>query len=127
MEHSNLTVCDEAKRISDAVTLHVLAGETGRWASFRMSDGREVIPHTSYATRIEAVAYAKWDRDTTLYIEIQPMEPRHAEACLNYARLLHRMGWRLPDPSFDYDGTMPLLPEDRLANARHLISGGKES
>jgi hypothetical protein len=119
---------DAAKRIADSMTLHAIAGNGGRWASFRLSDGREVIPHTAYATRIEAVKFARWDRDSTVYLEIVPggMQPREAGAFLKWARFLHAQGWRLPDPDFDFDGGMPDLKSDRLAMARHLISGGRQ-
>lgn len=125
--HSNLTAGDDAKRIADAMTLHSIAGNAGRWASFRMSDGREVHAHTAYATRREAVRFANWDRDTTVYLEIAPdgMQPKEAQAFLNFARFLHSQGWRLPDPDFDFDGGMPAFPWDQRAMARHLISGGK--
>lgn len=118
---------DASKRIADAMTLHWIAGNGGRWASFRLSDGREVIPHTAYATRIEAVRFAKWDRDHVLYLEIVAggMQPKEAGAYLQWGRFLESRGWRLPDPGFDFDGGMPDMRADRLAMARHLISGGK--
>jgi hypothetical protein len=124
--HSNLTASDEARRIADAMTLHSIGGNAGQWASFRMSDGREVHPCTAYASRIEAVRSANWDRDTTVYLEIVPggMEPKEAGAFLQWARFLHSQGWRLPDPDFDFDGGMPDTRADRLAMANHLISGG---
>jgi len=117
---------DEAKRISDEMTMHSLAGSAGRWASFDLQTGL-ARSHTAFATRTEAVMAARWDRDNTIYLEITPdgMQPREADAFLRYARFLHSQGWRLPDPSFNYDGGMPTLKSDRLANARHLISGGK--
>lgn len=118
---------DDAKRISDEMTLHALAGKAGCWAAFRMDDGRP-RDHVAYESRIKAVQYAgKWDRDTTVYLEIAPdgMQPEEAEAFLAWARFLHSQGWRLPDPGFDYDGGMPHLKSDRQAMARHLISGGK--
>lgn len=123
--HSNLTASDDARRIADAMTLHSIAGNAGRWASFRMSDGREVNTHAAYATRVEAVAFARWDRDTTVYLEISPdgMQPKEAQAFLDYARFLHSQGWRLPDPGFDFDGGMPAHSWDRAAMARQLIGG----
>jgi hypothetical protein len=116
---------DEAKRIADAMTLHSIAGQAGRWASFRMSDGGEVQRHAAYASRIEAVRAARWDRDTTVYLEISPdgMEPKEAQAFLSYARFLHAQGWRLPDPEFDYDGGMPAFAWDKRAMARQLVGG----
>lgn len=122
------TVSDEAKRIADAMTLHTLAGSAGKWASFRMSDGHEVQKATAYDTRIQAVMAARWDRDTTVYLQITPdgMQPKEAEAFLKYARFLHSQGWRLPSPDFDYDASMPMLKSDRYKYARHLVTGGKE-
>jgi len=119
---------DAAKRMADAMTLHALAGSGGQWASFYISTGREVIANTAYATRIEAVKFAKWDRDRVVYLEIVPggMEAREAGAFLQWARFLHSQGWRLPDPEFDFDGGMPDTRADRLAMARHLISGGRQ-
>lgn len=117
---------DAARRMADAMTLHAIGGNSGRWASFYLGTGHEVIKHTAYATRIEAVKFAKWDRDRIVYLEITPdgMQPREAGAFLKWARFLHSQGWRLPDPEFDFDGGMPDLKSDRLAMARHLISGG---
>jgi hypothetical protein len=117
-----------AKRMADAMTLHAIAGNAGRWASFYIGTGHEVIRHTAYASRIEAVRFAKWDRDRVAYLEIVPggMQPKEAGAYLQWARFLHSQGWRLPDPGFDFDGGMPHLKSDRLAMARHLISGGSK-
>lgn len=125
MQHSNLTATDEARRIADAMTLHSIAGQAGQWASFRMSDGREVHRGAAYPSRIAAVIAARWDRDTTVYLEISPdgMEPKEAQAFLSYARYLHSRGWRLPSPDFDYDGGMPQFPWDQAAMAAQLVGG----
>ena len=123
--HSNLAASAEARRIADAMTLHSIAGNAGRWASFRMATGDEVHRHAAYGSRIEAVRFAGWDRDTTVYLEISPdgMEPKEAQAFLCYARFLHAQGWRLPDPGFDFDGGMPQFAWDKAAMARQLIGG----
>ena len=119
---------DAAKSIASAMTLHALAGMRGHWAAFKLSDGSSPDHNTAYPTRIECVRHQKWDRDNIVYLEIQPggMEPREAGAYLQWARFLHDQGWRLPNPDFDYDGGMPYLKSDRLAMARHLISGGSK-
>lgn len=118
---------DAAKRISDAMILHYLAGRTGEWVAFRLADGTTPDRHTTYATRVECVRFQKWDRDNFVYLQVEPpgMSPKEAGAYLQWARFLHSQGWRLPDPGFDFDGGMPDLKSDRLAMARHLISGGK--
>lgn len=117
---------DDARRIADEMTLHAIAGSKGCWAVFRLSDGRPV-DHVAYPTRKRAVRHMRWDRDNFLYLEIQPdgMHPKAAQAFLNYARFLHDQGWRLPDPDFDYDASMPTFGWDQQRNMKHLISGGK--
>lgn len=117
---------DDAKRMSDEMTMHSLAGMKGHWAAFRLSDGTP-RDHAAYVTRKEAVMAQRWDRDETVYLEITPdgMTPKEAEAFLEWARFLHGQGWRLPDPEFDYDGGMPAFSWDKRAMARHLVTGGK--
>lgn len=122
---AGLVATDAAKRISDAMTLHTLAGSAGKWASFRMSDGRELQPGTAYDSHYDAMRHARWDRDTTVYLEITPdgVPPAEAEGLLRYARTLHDMGFRIPSPDFSYDPTMPLLRADRVKTARQLGRG----
>ncbi len=117
---------DDARRIADEMTLHTIAGSAGMWAAFRMSDGQP-IDHVAYERREDAVRAAKHDRDTTVYLEIQPdgMTPREAQAFLSYARMLHDAGFRLPSPDFDFDASMPAFGWDQRAKIRHLASGGK--
>lgn len=117
---------DAAKRMSDEMTMHTLAGKAGHWAAFRLSDGRP-RDHTAYVTRVEAVMAQRWDRDETVYIEITPdgMTPKACEAFLSFARFVHDQGWRLDDPEFNYDGGMPAFSWDKRAMARHLVTGGK--
>lgn len=124
---AGLVVSDEAKRISEAMTLHTLAGSAGKWASFRMSDGAEVQAHTVYDSHRDALRHARHDRDTTIYLEVTPdgVPPHEAEGALRFARNLHAAGFRIPSPDFSYDPTMPLLRADRVRTIRHLASGGK--
>lgn len=107
--------------------MHTVAGSVEKWAAFALADGRP-IGHVAYDTRVEAVKACKWDRDNYLYLRVTPdgMQPKEAEAVLKYARFLHDQGWRLPDPEFDYDASMPTYSWDRIRMARHLISGGKK-
>jgi hypothetical protein len=118
---------DAARRIADEMTLHALAGKAGHWCAFRLADGTPMHRGTCYETRREAVRFCKWDRDRVIYLEVQPvaMDPREAQACLNFARQLHDAGFRIPDPDFEYSPTMPLLPADRVKTIRHLASGGR--
>lgn len=117
---------DDAKRIAHEMSIHAVAKSQG-WAVFSLSDGSSP-DHFPYPRRTDAVKAMKWDRDNYLYLEIQPdgMHPKEAEAVLGYARFLHSKGWRLPDPDFDYDPTMPMHSWDQKKTAKHLISGGKQ-
>jgi hypothetical protein len=54
------------------------------------------------------------------------MEPREAQAFLDYARMLHDADFRLPDPDFDFDSSMPTFSWDKRAQISHLASGGKK-
>lgn len=124
---ADLIVSDAAKRIADAMTTHTIAGSAGKWASFRMSDGAEVQALTAYDSHQDAMRHARWDRDTTIYLEITPdgVPAHEAEGLLRYFRQLHDAGFRVPSPEFSFDPTMPLLAKDRIATIRHLASGGK--
>ena len=117
---------DDARRIADEMNLHAVARSRG-WAVFRLSDGSPVN-HVAYERREEAVRDMKWDRDNFLYLEIQPdgmPDPAEGQAVLDYARMLHDAGFRLPSPDFDFDPTMPMQAWDRAATIRHLTTGGK--
>jgi hypothetical protein len=113
---------DDARRIADEMTLHTIAGNTGRWCAFRLADGKPVARHACFDTRIDAVKACKWDRDNYVYLEVQPdgMTPRAAFEFLDYARQLHNAGFRLPDPEFDYAASMPTLMSDRVKQINHL-------
>lgn len=122
MPDTRAAVSDEARRIAEAMTLHTLAGAAGRWAAFRMDDGRERHRMRPFPSREDAVRACSWDRDETVYLEIQPdgMPPEAAQACLDFQRALHDAGFRLPSPDFHFDLSRPMFPWDRRAMIRHL-------
>lgn len=121
-------VSDAAKRIADAMVMHTLAGSKGSWAAFRMDDGRERHPGTAYGCREDAVQACGWDRDTTVYLEVQAdgMTGTAAQACLDFQRQLHDAGFRIPDPSFSFDLSRPMFAWDRAKTIAHLASGGRK-
>lgn len=123
MEMTMPQYSDDAKRISDEMNMHAIAGSAGKWAVFRLSDGSPA-DHTAYDTRRDAVASQKWDRDFRIYLHIAPdgMRAHEAEAFLRYARALHDNGFRLPDPDdlIQPDISMPILPRDRARQIRLL-------
>jgi hypothetical protein len=118
-------ISDEAKRVASEMTMHAVNGNAGCWASFKLSDGTS--DHEAYPDRILAVKVNKWDRDNYMYLEITPdgMQPKQAQALLEYYREFHDAGWRLPSPDFDYDPTMPMFDWDKKKTIAHLTSGGR--
>jgi hypothetical protein len=119
------TYSDDAKRVADEMTLHAVAGSHG-FAVFRLSDGRP-MDHTAYDSWSAAVKGAKWDRDNYMYLEIQPdgMTLREGQAVLDYARIVSKMGFRIPSPDWaDHQAmSMPYQKRDRMKMARQLASG----
>lgn len=113
---------DDARRMADAVTLAAVAGSYGYWLAFHLSDGRPA-DRVPYETRYDAVRAMRWDRDLFVYVLVPPdgMQPKEADACLNYARALHDAGFRLPDPEFiDVTPTMPALKRDQRLQIKYL-------
>ncbi len=89
---------DDARRMADAMNLHAVAKAKG-WAVFALLDGKS--DNTAYETLDDAHRSTKWRRDDYLYLEIPAggvNNPAEMQACLDYARALHKAGYRLPDP-----------------------------
>lgn len=89
---------DDARRMADVMNLHATLKSRGI-AVFALADGRsDNIP---YETLDDAYLAKRWDRDNFLYLEIPAggvNDPAEMQACLSYARALHKAGYRLPDP-----------------------------
>lgn len=87
-----------AARMTDQMNLHAVCKSRG-WAVFALADGTsDGMP---YQTRDDAVRAKRWDRDRYLYLEIPAggvNDPAEMQGCLDYARVLHDAGARLPDP-----------------------------
>lgn len=89
---------DDARRMADVMNLHAVAKSKG-WAVFALADGRS--DNTPYETLDDAYLAKRWDRDRFLYLQIPAggvNDPAEMQACLDYARMLQKMGARLPDP-----------------------------
>jgi hypothetical protein len=117
---------DDVRRVKDAMDLHAVAGSYG-FAVIALADGKP-LDNTAYPSWKDAVKAAKWDRDNYMYLEIQPdgMSYEEAEAVLNYARTIHKLGYRIPSPDWDAGplaSSMPMHPRDRRRMARQLASG----
>ena len=91
---------DAARRLSDAVSLHMTVSKTdavGRWVASRLSDGwtdgslydtkRDAMRHTTVP---ELYCFVK--------IPFEGMNYQEAEIFLNYNRQLYDNGYRMPDP-----------------------------
>lgn len=89
---------DDAARMADTMNLHAIVKARG-WAVFALADGRSDA--TPYETYGDALLAKRWDRDRYIYLQI-PMggvnDPAEMQGCLDYARILHDMGARMPDP-----------------------------
>jgi hypothetical protein len=112
------------------MNLHAVARSRG-WAVFGLADGStDNVPYETYG---DALRSTSWDRDWHVYLQIQPdgMPAPLAQRYLDYARLLHEHGARMPDPrdlgapdrDFPYHAP-PLMRSDwprqiRLAKGQH--------
>ena len=116
---------DDVLCVKDEMDMHAVAGAHG-WAVFALADGTP-LDHVPYESWNHAVKAAKWNRDNYMYLEIQPdgMTYKGAHAVLTYARVISKMGYRIPSPEWqDYQATsMPLQRHDRIRAARQLATG----
>ena len=90
---------DAARRMADTMNLHAVVKSKG-WAVFALADGRSP-DMTPYENIGDAYRAMKWDRDNYLYLQIPAggvNDPAEMQGCLDYARALHKAGYRLPDP-----------------------------
>jgi hypothetical protein len=118
---------DDARRMADVMNLHAIAKSKG-WAVFALADGRsDNVPYEGYGDALRA---KKWDRDNYLYLQIPAggvNDPAEMQACLDYARTLHKLGARMPDPrdfnagdrDFPYHAP-PLMRGDWARQIRNL-------
>jgi hypothetical protein len=106
---------DAAKRCSDIINLHAVAGSWGKWAAIRLYDGGS--DHVVYDTRPDAIRH-QLDEFLCCYILIPPdgMQPKEAEEFLAWNRALYDNGFRMPDPEV----IPPMRQEDVKAALRKL-------
>jgi len=114
------TWSDAAKRCSDIVNMHALAGGFGKFVAIRLSDGGS--DNVLYDTWNDAVSHQLWESQCT-YFKVPPvgMEPREADALLRYARFAYDRGYR---PS-SFGEHVPVMPVDmeslnRQTNTRKI-------
>lgn len=132
---------DEAKRIHDHVSLHLVAdadSAMGRWMWFKLADGTS--DGKLYDVRRECVLFARRaTSDAHMVIQIQPggLSLDHAERVLSGHRQMYQAGYRLPHPD-DSAAEIALpqrmdewtpsgltLPTPRFTRERIIWEGGK--
>jgi hypothetical protein len=74
---------DAGRRVSEAVTLHLIAepyDAPGRWCAFRMDNGEELDKKATYDSKEEAMYYAMPREREYCYLQITPdgISPRDA-------------------------------------------------
>jgi hypothetical protein len=121
---------DEAKRASDAYTLHRLAdpyGSIGSWIAIRLSDGR--TDNTLYPSKSVAAGHQHHNEQWYAFAQIRPcnMTVCDAETFLRIHRKMYDAGLRMVDPD---NARMPepirrLTREDQASQMRTITSGGR--
>jgi hypothetical protein len=87
--------CDAAKRMSDAITLHAVAGQAGRFVLIRLLDGSEVDRLGLYASREEAEQYKTHPAQVAILIPPGGHAAAACEEVLHYHRDIYdRLGKR---------------------------------
>ena len=121
---------DAAARMADTMSLHAIVRARG-WAVFALADGRS--DNVPYETLDDAYRAKKHDRDRFAYLEISAShcDPVIMQGFLDYARMLHDAGGRMPDPR-DFNATdrhfpyhaPPLMRVDWNRQIRDLLRRG---
>lgn len=92
---------DAARRLSDAVTLHLTASganAAGQWIAARLSDGG--TDGVLYPDKATAVRHQLHETQCAyVQIPITGMPYQEAEIYLAFNRKLYENGYRMPDPS----------------------------
>ncbi len=88
---------DAARRMSDLVNLHTVAGRTRGYVAIRLSDGGS--DGTVYDTRADAIRHQLHEQQC-LYLKLGPagMTPAVAARLLAMHREIYDAGFRLADP-----------------------------
>lgn len=105
--------------MADAITLHSIAGQAGRFALIKLIDGSEV-QHTTFAYRHEAERYKTHPAQIVLLIHPGGMRPSEAEEVLHYHREVYdQLGGR----PLELPLVMPLTRADQARQIRVLKRG----
>lgn len=107
---------DAGRRASEAVTLHILTGNTGRWIAVRLIDGAS--DGIAYDTRADAIRH-QFHEQLYCYLVVTPdgITPEDALRFIRLNRALYDAGYRLADP--DMPGE-PIYPNTIEAAERYI-------
>lgn len=108
--HTRNRYSDAARRCSDAIRLHIVAGNAGKWAAIRLSDGGS--DEVAYDTRADAVRHQLHEQQCAyVAIPVDDMSPAAAERYLAMHRELYDAGFRLTDPDGTGGNMAPVIPQ----------------
>lgn len=115
---------DAANRMSDAIRIHILAGKSGRWVAFRLSDGSS--DGVAYERRSDAVRHQLHETQCA-YIKVphDDCPPAHAERLLALHRTVYDSGLRFTDPDDPREIIMPYTREDIARLNIRRVTGGR--
>lgn len=107
--------CDAAKRMSDQITLHALAGMTGKFANIRLLDGSLVDQLGIYPDRPSAEAHKTHPAQITIAIQPGGIRPSQCEEILHFHREVYDQAGHRP---FEIGYLQPLTRRDQRRQLR---------
>lgn len=111
----SLQYSDAARRMSDAVNLHITAsgdGAFGKWVSCKLTDGSS--DGNLYDRKEDAIHHAILGSEYYAYVHVTPggMSPAQAERYLKFTRQLYDMGARVKASDGDRTILAPMAIEN---------------
>ena len=112
--------CDAAKRMSDVITLHAVAGQAGRFVLIKLLDGSEVGHLNLYGSREEAEQHKTHPAQIAVLVPPGGHGATHCEEVLHYHRDLYDKAGKRP---LEIGYLQPLTRRDQRRQIRILAKG----
>jgi hypothetical protein len=112
--------CDAAKRMSDVITLHAIAGQAGRFVLIKLLDGTETDRLGLYASREEAEQYKTHPAQITVQVPPGGFTAVECEEVLHYHRDLYDKAGKRP---LEIGYLQPLTRRDQRRQIRTFARG----
>jgi hypothetical protein len=112
--------CDAAKRMSDAITLHAIAGSAGKWVLIKLLDGSLVDRLGLYPDRVTAEARKTHPAQIAIMIPPGGFRASECEEVIHYHREVYDQIGQRP---LEIGYLMPLTRRDRRAQLRAFKRG----